>query len=198
MWAVVDKDTTNRRKMIMNLFNLNSDDITIEVADKDIEMKYPICFGKKYDKWLVSRCGKVWSMRYNKFITGRNIKNDKGEFKKSSKWKSERITFMLFLKEPDWWGDGSSSKHTSDGFWYRNITLHKMIIDTWSPLYDNPPKDIVWEEWEIVRKLPSVYNLISKTVCIDHIDDDPTNNHLDNLRRVTFWDNQYHRKAKGI
>ena len=72
-------------------------------------------------------------------------------------------------------------------------------MDTWAPLYDNPPDSIVWEEWEIVRRdLPSVYNLISKSVVIDHIDDDPTNNHLDNLRRTTSWGNQHTRKSKGI
>ena len=71
-------------------------------------------------------------------------------------------------------------------------------MDTWAPLYDNPPEGIVWEEWEIVRDLPTVYNYISKCGSIDHIDDDPTNNHLDNLRRVNDWDNQKTRKAKGI
>ena len=184
--------------MIMNLFDLNSDNITIEVAGKEIEMKYPICFDKEYNKWLVSRCGKVWSIKYNKFIVGRNIKNDKGEFKKYGGAAREKVTFGLFLKEPDWWGDGSSRKlHNKQGY-KRQITLHKMIIDTWAPLYDNPPESIVWEEWEIVRDLPSVYNHISKTIVIDHIDDDPMNNHVDNLRRVTSWDNQYHRKANGI
>tara|TARA_B110000211_G_scaffold3597_1_gene4221 strand:- start:354 stop:575 length:222 start_codon:yes stop_codon:yes gene_type:complete len=73
-----------------------------------------------------------------------------------------------------------------------------MVMDTWLPLYDNPPEGIVWEEWEKVRDLPSVYNLISKSVVIDHIDDDPTNNRLDNLRRVTNWDNNKTRKLKGI
>jgi hypothetical protein len=72
-------------------------------------------------------------------------------------------------------------------------------MDTWAPLYDNPPEGIVWEEWEIVRRdMPTVYNHISKTVVIDHIDDNPMNNHIDNLRRTTSWDNQKTRKAKGI
>ena len=72
-------------------------------------------------------------------------------------------------------------------------------MDTWKPLYDNPPENIIWEEWEKVRDdLPNVYDHISKTVVIDHIDDDPMNNHLDNLRRTTSWDNNHHRKAKGI
>ena len=102
------------------------------------------------------------------------------------------------MTEPDWWGDGSGRKHHVGYQWKRMITAHKIIIDTWAPLYNNPPEGVTWEEWEIARDLPTVYNHISKTVVIDHIDDDPTNNHLDNLRRVTIWANNFSRKAKGI
>ena len=177
----------------MNLFNLNNDNITMNIDGKDIEMKHPICFGKEYDRWLVSKCGKVWSFKWNRLITGVRSSNYN---KKGTKLK--HIQYSMMLNEEDWWGDGSSSLHPTGYTWSRKITCHKMIMDTWAPLYDNPPEGIVWEEWEIVRELPSVYNHISKTICIDHIDDDPTNNHLDNLRRVTNWDNQNTRKAKGI
>ena len=71
-------------------------------------------------------------------------------------------------------------------------------MDTWAPLYDNPPEGIVWEEWEIVRDLPTVYEYFTKSGSIDHIDNNPANNHLDNLRRVNDWDNQFTRKKKGI
>ena len=71
-------------------------------------------------------------------------------------------------------------------------------MDTWKPLYDNPPQGIVWEEWEKVRDFPTVYNHISKTLVIDHIDDDPTTNHYDNLKRTTQWENNPTRKAQGI
>ena len=54
----------------MNLIDMNANDITICIEGKDIEMKYPICFGKVHDKWLVSRCGKVWSLKWNKLLTG--------------------------------------------------------------------------------------------------------------------------------
>ena len=102
------------------------------------------------------------------------------------------------VNESDWWGDGSGSLHHTGWGWKRQISCHTMVMDTYAPLYDNPPEGIVWEEWEIVRDLPTVYDHISKTIVIDHIDDDPANNHLDNLRRVTSWDNHYIRKARGI
>ena len=177
----------------MNLFDMNSDAITVNIDGKDIEMKPAICYGKEYDKWLVSKCGKVWNVKKNKLLKGYRVyvHNKKGK-------RLDNIKYTITVNEADWWGDGSGRVHHEGYSWQRNIKSHKMIMDTWAPLYDNPPEGVVWEEWKIVRDLPSVYDHISKTVVIDHIDDDPTNNHLDNLRRVTTWDNQTTRKAKGI
>jgi hypothetical protein len=177
----------------MNLYDMNSDNITMNIDGKDIEMKPTICYDKVYDKWLVSRCGKVWSVKKNKLLEGHIAYS----YNKNSKVISY-IDRTIMTDEEDWWGDGSGQLHHMGYQWKRQIRDHKMIMDTWAPLYDNPPEGITWEEWEIVRDLPSVYNHISKTICIDHIDDDPTNNHLDNLRRVTNWDNNHSRKAKGI
>ena len=177
----------------MNLYDLNTNNITMNIDGKDIEMKPAICFDKEYDKWLVSRCGVVWSIRFNRHIKGAPtfIRRKDG---------SKNITAMkTFMSVPKgFWEDGSGLPQKGNTT-RRNIKLHKIVMDTWAPLYDNPPEGIVWEEWEIVRRgLPSVYNHISKTVVIDHIDDDPTNNHLNNLRRTTTWDNQDIRKSKGI
>jgi hypothetical protein len=177
----------------VNLFDMNSDNIIMNIDGKDIEMKPPICFGKVYDKWLVSECGKVWSVKKGKLIEGHKVY----AYNKNSRVIG-CIDYSIMTVEKDWWGDGSGVLHHQRYQHKRQIVAHKMIMDTWAPLYDNPPEGIVWEEWEIVRDLPSVYNHISKTIVIDHIDDDPTNNHLDNLRRVTSWDNQNTRKSKGI
>ena len=57
-------------------------------------------------------------------------------------------------------------------------------MDTWAPLYDNPPEGVSWEFWEIGRKYPDNLKFYSESVVIDHIDDDPTNNHLDNLKEL--------------
>ena len=177
----------------MNLFDMNSDVITVNIDGKDIEMRHPICYGKEYDRWLVSKCGKVWNVKKNKLMKGSRVyyhgKNGK---------RLEGIKHNITVNEADWWGDGSGTLHHGGYIWERNIRAHKMIIDTWAPLYDNPPEGVVWEEWKIVRDLPTVYDHIKKTVCIDHIDDDPANNHIDNLRRVNDWDNNHTRKAKGI
>ena len=176
---------------------MNSDVITMNIDGKDIEMRHPICYGKEYDKWLVSKCGKVWSITYNKLMKGSRSYH----YNKNGRSSLHDIKYSIIVNEADWWGDGSGRPpgDRQGCGWRRDIKSHKMVIDTWKPLYDNPPENITWEEWEKVRdELPNVYDHISKTVVIDHIDDDPMNNHLDNLRRTTSWDNNHHRKAKGI
>ena len=177
----------------MNLIDMNANDITMCIDGKDMEMRHPICYGKKYDRWLVSKCGKVWNVKKNKLMKG-----GRSYYHGKNGKRLEGIKHNIIVNEADWWGDGSGTLHPGGHHWERNIRTHKMIMDTWAPQYDNQPEGIVWEEWKIVRDLPTVYDHISKTVVIDHIDDDPANNHIDNLRRVTQWDNQTTRKAKGI
>ena len=176
----------------MNLYDLNSDKIIMNIDGQDMEMIPAICFGKVYDKWLVSKCGKIWSIHSNRILPGTI---DYIQLKEGRR----AIRIKMVVSAPiDFWEDGSGLKRVNTIAIARNIRKHKVIMDTWKPLYDNPPESIVWEEWEIVRDLPTVYDHISKTAVIDHIDDNPLNNHLDNLRRTTTWDNQKHRKVKGI
>ena len=179
----------------MNLFNMNNDNTIMNIDGKDIEMKPAICYGKVIDKWLVSKCGKVWSTGrgQNKLLFGKKCYNYNKKTKRLN-------SIQLKLKTPiGFWEDGSGGHHESYGNWVgREIAFHKVIIDTWAPLYDNPPEPVLWETWENIRDYEDNFKFYSQSVVIDHIDDDPTNNSLDNLRRVTSWDNQCTRKAKGI
>ena len=182
--------------MDMNLFDLNNDIITMNIDGKDMEMRHPICYGKQYDKWLVSACGKLWSIKNKKCLAGCKSYQHLADNKRLLKF----IRHSMILQEEDYWGDGSSRFVETDwsSYWSRDITAHKMILDTWTPLYDNPPVGVSWDEWKIARDLPTVFELISKTVVIDHKDDNPLNNHKDNLFRKTAWYNNPSRKGKGI
>ena len=71
------------------------------------------------------------------------------------------------------------------------ISTHSAVMDTWKPIDEYPP-DQLKDEWD---KAPESFKqLVRDTVFIDHIDNDPTNNSLDNLRRVTTLQNHYRRK----
>ena len=168
----------------MNLFDLNTNNITMNIDGQNIAMKPAICYDQTYDNWLVSECGKIWSKYKKKVIS---------PYRDSKGYRRHEI----YTKEDFWEDGGGRWRKYGDGF-IRDIKLHKVVIDTWKPLYDNPPVGIVWEEWKKVRDLPTVYDHISKTIVIDHINNIKFDNRLDNLRRTTTWDNQKHRKVKGI
>ena len=93
----------------------------------------------------------------------------KYSFLKNSKY-LKSIVYTVMVDEEDFWGDGSSSLHIAGYQWKREITCHKMIMDTWAPLYDNPPIGFCPKEWKIARKLPTILLGISRSIAIDHID----------------------------
>ena len=81
-------------------------------------------------------------------------------------------------------------KNESDNHERINIAVHRAVMETWRPIDDYPP--IPKEDWDMCPE--SAKQWIRDTAFVDHIDDDPTNNHVDNLRWVVPKENQAHRK----
>lgn len=74
------------------------------------------------------------------------------------------------------------------------LSAHRAVMETWRPIDEYPP--IPKEDWD---KCPeSAKQWIRDTAIIDHIDDDPSNNHVDNLRWVTPKENNSRRKAASM
>ena len=73
------------------------------------------------------------------------------------------------------------------------LTVHKAVKNAFHPFNDYTHEvGISKEEWE---KTPeSVKLLVEECIYIDHKDDDPTNNNLDNLQYSTPKQNNYFRK----
>ena len=88
----------------MNLFDLNNDNITMNIGGIDIEMKPAMCFGKVYDNWFVSKCGKTWSMKKKCIITGQKTCVYSAYSKTNKTIRS--ISFSIMTDEENWWGDG--------------------------------------------------------------------------------------------
>ena len=73
------------------------------------------------------------------------------------------------------------------------IATHRAVMETWKPI-DNYPPDSLKEDWD---KAPESFKQwVRDTAFIDHINDDPTDNSLDNLRWSTPLENQYARKMQ--
>lgn len=68
----------------------------------------------------------------------------------------------------------------------KDVYIHQLVMNVFKPIDLHPPKAIkpYWND------LPeSVKQWIRDTVVIDHLDTDPTNNHVDNLEYVTPKEN---------
>jgi hypothetical protein len=92
---------------------------------------------------------------------------------------------------------------TGDGYVSKNITkpnvrFHRVTIETWKPFAEwcheaDPP--IPLEDWD---KTPeSVKKFVLESYYVDHMDDNTSNAHVDNLRYCTPPRNSNYRKGKS-
>jgi hypothetical protein len=84
-----------------------------------------------------------------------------------------------------------------------SIDAHRIVAETWKPIDEYPPDELK-ETWDQVitpdmvgqKRIPEEWKAwVRSSAYIDHIDDNPANNHVDNLRWVKPIENQSFRKA---
>ncbi len=132
--------------------------------------------------YYVSRCGKVWNDKSKKYIVSyKNYRNNKIVDKKP-----KCLSFSMTTEGQPYWEQGykykpkKNSKHLVE---FR-MKLHLAVKDSWHP-YIEHLNTLTKEE---------LIALASESVLVDHIDDDITNNHLDNLQYSTPLKNSNFRK----
>jgi hypothetical protein len=152
------------------------------------QFKPVVRFGKEIPGYYVSKDGKVFNSRTNKLL-----KLGADYSKRSGRLEALKFTVSL---DSNFFEDYSYYKHKNKSNNCQiTCRVHKAVMDTWKPIENNPPEQLKetwnevpeeWREWVI------------DTAYIDHIDDDPTNNHVDNLRWVTPKQNCKYRKKQEL
>tara|TARA_B100000965_G_scaffold315852_1_gene276129 strand:+ start:261 stop:785 length:525 start_codon:yes stop_codon:yes gene_type:complete len=158
-----------------------------------IELKPLHRFGIEIPDYYVSKCGKIWSSKTNKWkAVFENWRQKKGvgkpkcyDFSVTTPAQPFRDLGMKYTKK-------STTKDTAE---FR-VKLHQAVKTVWHPLKDYSHEiGISKEEWNQAPK--PFRQLAYDTVLIDHKDDDVKNNHLDNLQYSTPLKNSNYRKLWG-
>ena len=162
--------------------------------------KQVVRFGKMIDGYKVSNMGRVRGPKGNVLIPvckknpykktkDGNQEESSEDYKKQKSASALRVTISF---DDDIFPDYKYSKRSYKGRSRLTINIHKLVMDAFKPIDEYPP--ISKEEWD---KTPeSAKQLIRDTVFIDHINDDPYDNRVENLRWVTPLQNSNYRKQR--
>ena len=131
---------------------------------------------------VVSRGPKGFTTFYNpnfhKDLKLRKVKNRNGSLSKMS------VTLQF---PEDFFEDYQyRRKRDTDPNTNKPCDLHKLVMAAFRPMDDYPP-DKLKDCWNDIPEDAKTW--IKQTVTINHIDHDPTNNHVDNLEYVTQREN---------
>lgn len=142
------------------------------------EFKQIVRFGVEIPNYFISKDGRIYSQRSN-IIRKPTIRERNGRV--------DHVRISIPIPEG----------LLSNGYDYRKYgsgknvyelptTVHRAVMETWRPIDEYPP-DRLKDDWDNAPE--SFKQWVRETALIDHIDDDPTNNHVDNLRWVTPREN---------
>lgn len=151
------------------------------------EFKPLVKNGTVIPNYYISEDGRIANLRTNKLMKVRNIYS-----KRSSRLEAQ----FLSLTVPNTLFDDYQYSQKNKNTVAFSVSVHRAVMETWRPIDKYPPASLkdAWndvpEEWR---------QWVRDTALVDHIDDDPTNNHVNNLRWVTPRENSHYiKKQKGV
>lgn len=149
--------------------------------------KTPVRHGVLVPGYKISNFGRVMSLHSKKILKPRII------FRGGIKPKSLSVDLSIpnnLYTEYTHRKSKNSSKNTTR--LKMTVLIHRLVIETFKPIEHNLPEGLSKEDWDTCSD--TVKKLISECFVVDHIDDDATNNHVENLRWTTPKENSPHRK----
>ena len=127
--------------------------------------------------YYVSKCAKVWNDITKKYIVSyKNYRNNKLVDKKP-----KCMSFSMTTEGKPFWDLGYKYKEKkgAKGKVEFRMKLHIAVKDSWHP----------WSDYLKTLSIEECRSMLEEMMMIDHIDDDITNNHLNNLQYSTPFKN---------
>jgi hypothetical protein len=158
------------------------------ITNLNSDFKPVIRYGIEIPYYYCNILGQIFSTKTNKFLAPKP--------KWSARLKEEGNRFRCYsyiLSIPK--GLFEDYDHRARGKSHSpaiSVDAHRAVMETWRPIDEYPP-EMVAECWEETPEPAKEW--IRRTAYVDHIDDNPANNHVDNLRWVMPIENQSFRKA---
>jgi len=129
--------------------------------------------------YYVSQCGKVYNTKTKRYVKAYPVwRRKKGE----GKPKCEEFSVMA---DQSLFPECNYKSKKKNGRIELKIKLHWAVIDSWKNV-DSFIKSLSEEE---------KYEMLLESICIDHINDNPFDNRLENLQYSTLIKNSNHRKT---
>jgi len=149
------------------------------------EWLYPLKrFGKEIPGYYVSTDGRIYNNKSNEWVkqTVANSDNARGT----------SVRFNITLPSKDWLFEKTGYIYSSKATGW---SVHRAVKESIEPIDEHPPECLA-DTWNDVPEAWRQW--VRDTALIDHIDDDPTNNNVKNLRWATPMENDRHRKQANL
>ena len=152
------------------------------------EFKPVVRYQREIPGYYVSMDGRIYSEKTNMIRSATKSYDYNSTGKKRSK--NHIVTLDIPIGHyPDY---SFRKRRKTDNSELITISVHRVVMETWKPIDKNPP--IPKEDWDICPE--SAKQWIRDTAIVDHKDDNPSNNHVDNLQWVIPKDNEPNRKKR--
>ena len=143
--------------------------------------------GFRIEPYEISQYGKVRNTKTDKILCPSDSFGIKG------KTRYPGYTLRIQTKEWEEYTGTKRQARRSDGktSFPFSVTAHQSVMNSWKPFHENllPELEEYWEKFSKELK-----TLIRDAILIDHIDDNPWNAHVDNLRYTTWSGNEWQDK----